>query len=109
MHGIPGRCRSSADIMGREPERDETVVSGSARPLTVTDEEREISRIHASLILDGWNVTVVDRGSANGTFISNADHKTWMQLTPHLPVVITGGTRLRIGQRTLLFDSPRSR
>jgi len=94
-------------VLGREPERDETVVSGCASPLLVTDEDLEISRIHASVVLDGWDVTIVDLDSANGTFMSNPDG-SWTRLIPHVPVVISPGMRVRLGQRTMLFDSPGS-
>ncbi|MGI8776793.1 MAG: FHA domain-containing protein [Acidimicrobiales bacterium] len=101
-------CALDGDyVLGREPERDETVVSGTGRPLLVTDEDLEISRIHAGVVLDGWDVTIVDLDSANGTFMSNPDG-SWTRLIPHVPVVMSPGMRVRLGQRTMLFDSPGS-
>jgi len=93
-------------VLGREPERDEAVVAGRARPLMVTADDLEISRIHAGLVLDGWDATIVDLDSANGTFISTPADTTWTRLIPHIPVVLSGGTSVRMGQRTILFDSP---
>jgi len=95
-------------VLGREPDRDEAVVSGRARPLLVTDDDLEISRIHAGVVLDGWDVTIVDLDSANGTFMSNPDG-SWTRLIPQVPVVMSGGMRVRLGQRTVLFDTPGSR
>jgi hypothetical protein len=95
-------------VLGREPERDEAVVAGRARPLLVSDDDLEISRIHAGVVLDGWDATIVDLGSANGTFISTPAETSWTRLIPHVPVVLSGGTRVRLGQRTILFDSPTS-
>jgi len=95
-------------VLGREPERDEGVVAGRARPLLVTDDDLEISRIHAGVVLDGWDATIVDLDSANGTFISTPAETSWIRLIPHVPVVLSGGTRVRLGQRTILFDSPSS-
>jgi hypothetical protein len=92
-------------VLGREPEHDPAVVSGSARPLAMEDPDRTVSRVHAALIIDGWNVKAVDRGSANGTFIAGPGEDDWVPLIPNRPAAIKPGTRVRLGQRVFLFDS----
>ncbi len=92
-------------ILGREPESDPDVVSGKARPLAVTDPDRTVSRVHAALVLHDWNVRIVDRGSANGTYIALSASDDWSLLPANQPTTIKPGTRIRLGQRVALFDS----
>jgi hypothetical protein len=92
-------------VLGREPENDPAVLSGSARALAMADPDRTVSRVHAGLILDGWNVKAIDRGSANGTFLATPGDDSWVALIPNKPTAIKPGTRIRLGQRVLLFDS----
>jgi hypothetical protein len=92
-------------VLGREPENDPSVMAGTARPLIMADPDRTVSRVHAGLVLDGWNVKAVDRGSANGTFIAAAGDDNWVALLPNKPTAIKPGTRVRVGQRVFLFDS----
>jgi hypothetical protein len=92
-------------VLGREPESDPEVVAGHARPLTVTDPERTVSRVHAALVLQDWNVRIVDRGSANGTYLAAPGRDDWLPVLPNQPTTIRPGTRLRLGQRVLLYDS----
>ena len=56
-------------VIGREPSLDSSVADGSARPLRLTDSEGLVSRIHAKVELDGWQVYISDLESANGTYI----------------------------------------
>jgi hypothetical protein len=92
-------------VMGREPENDPAVLAGTARALAMEDPERTVSRVHAGLVIDGWTVKAVDRGSANGTFIAGPGEDDWVPLIPNRPTAIKPGTRVRLGQRVLLFDS----
>jgi hypothetical protein len=91
-------------VIGREPQTDELVVRGEARPLVINDEGGTISRCHAWLRVDGWDVQVVDRGSANGTYVARPGELAWEPVTADAPVSIEPGTRLRLGQRTMVFD-----
>jgi len=70
----------------------------------VNDAERSLSRVHAEIRLDGWDVMLVDRGSANGTFIANPDG-SWQRLAADRPERIEPGQRLAFGRRTALFES----
>ena len=59
-------------VIGRDPEQADDVSHGRARALLPPDVKKAISRVHARIRLDGWNVTVADAGSANGTFVRPA-------------------------------------
>ena len=92
-------------VVGREPARDEAVTSNRLRPLVLDDEERTVSRVHAHVVLESWDVKVIDRGSANGTYVVRPGETTWRPLTPNQATTIKPGTRVRIGDREFRFDS----
>jgi hypothetical protein len=92
-------------LVGREPGNDEAVRSGRLRPLVIDDANRTLSRVHAEIRLEGWEVQVVDRGSANGTFVAPPKEKNWVQLPSGQPSTISPGTRVRLGDHVFLFDS----
>jgi hypothetical protein len=95
-------------VVGREPTLDGDVLAGRARPLVVTDATEIVSRSHLGVRLSGWDVTVCDRGSANGSTIRSPDTADSVALTPYEPVVIQPGTTVALGrQRTFVFESHR--
>jgi len=79
VHGRPSACCCSTTaarfrldvdyVIGREPQHDPDVLAGAVRPLRIADTEGVVSRRHARVALIGWDVHVVDLGSANGTFV----------------------------------------
>ncbi len=95
-------------VVGRDPGQDEGVTAGRARPLVVDDPGLTVSRVHAALMLAGWEVKLVDRRSANGTYVAAPNTNEWgAAIEPLSPVTIRPGTRVRLGdQRAFLFDSP---
>ncbi len=96
----------SGYVIGRQPTDDDAVASGTARPLALDDPERSISRVHAEIILDEWEVRIRDRGSTNGTYIWDGELQHWNVLTADVPVAVLPGHRLAVGQRTFVFESP---
>lgn len=92
-------------VAGREPELDAAVAAGAARALTLVDQERSVSRMHADIKLDGWEVVVSDRGSANGTFVLLPGAEQWSRLPPGQPFRLPPGARVGLGRRSLLFES----
>lgn len=92
-------------VLGREPGEDDEVRSGRAMPLTITDEEATVSRVHADIELKDWDVVIRDRGSANGTYVAPAGTAVWTPLTPHVQVPLAPGSRVQIGRRVFVFDS----
>ena len=92
-------------VVGREPGLDPAVLAGYAVPLELDDPELEMSRIHARIVLDGWQVRVEDARSANGTFLATSSDGPLARLEPGVPTTIRPGSRITVGKRTLLFES----
>ena len=92
-------------VVGREPEIADAVRSGTARPIILDDPQLALSRVHAHVILDGWEVRVADARSGNGTFVA-APGSDWLRLDPERPVTITPGTRIAVGPRLLTLEAP---
>jgi hypothetical protein len=90
-------------VIGREPGIDPKVQSGNGRPLALDDPERAISRVHAEIILADWDATVVDRGSANGTYLLPPGGNQWLPVGTS-PQVMVDGTRVAVGRRVFTFE-----
>ena len=95
-------------VIGRDPFRDQRVTGGAARPMRVSDAQGLISRAHAHIRLDGWQVQVVDLGSANGTGILGPGDSGWRSIPRLTPVTIRPGTQVGFGQRKLRYESHRN-
>jgi hypothetical protein len=95
-------------VVGREPERDQEVVAGRARPLRISDRDGVVSRVHARVDIDGWDIRIVDLGSANGTQLAEQGHTAWTRIPPQTPVPIRPGTRVLFGHRGLRYESHRN-
>lgn len=93
-------------VIGREPDDDERVRGGKARPLSIDDPERSISRIHAEITLVDWNVTLRDRGSTNGTYVWDASQQQWEPVSEGSDVVLQPASRVAVGQRTFVYETP---
>lgn len=94
-------------VVGREPENADDVQAGRALPLPLADPDHTLSRVHAKVLLEGWDVKVVDGRSANGTFLAKQGETAWTRLTPGEPTTIQPGTRISLGGRSIVFDSHR--
>lgn len=94
-------------VLGREPEHSDRVAEQGALPLPLQDPDRTLSRVHAAVVLHDWDVRVVDLGSANGTYVRPEGRSEWERLEPHEPRTVRSGTTIRVGSRTLDFDSHR--
>lgn len=95
-------------VLGREPEQAGAVRRG-ARPIRLPDRSGGMSRVHAEIRLVDWDVTVVDRGSANGTHIMQPGRADWVRASPGHQIVLQPGAQVLIGGRTFTFDSPHGR
>ena len=91
-------------VIGRQPDRDDAVRAGKARPLAVEDGESAVSRVHAVITLNGWDAVITDRGSANGTYIAPPEATVWTPLEPNQPAPLVSGTRVQVGKRTFVFN-----
>jgi hypothetical protein len=95
-------------VIGREPHQDPEVVDGRIRPLRVVDSEGVVSRRHARVALNGWDVQIIDLGSANGTFVQLPGDPQRHQLAANEPVSIRPGTQVTMGRRWFRFESHRN-
>jgi|SRR5581483_1348606 hypothetical protein len=54
--------------------------------------EKGVSRMHAALLRDGDSLTLVDKGSSNGTYLNG------QQVLPGRPRVLRDGDEIRLGR-----------
>jgi hypothetical protein len=94
-------------VLGREPENSEDVVAGRALPLQLEDPDAMVSRVHAKILLQGWDVRIQDARSSNGTFVTKPGESGGTRLAADEPMTILPGTRVTMGSRSLVFDSYR--
>jgi len=98
----------SADcVIGREPTLDPSVVAGDAHPLAIVD--AAVSRVHARVRLDGWQVLLIDLGSVNGTRIRPPGKRSEQPLEPNVPVPLQSGTRVLVGTQGFQYEAHRGR
>ncbi|MBF6083599.1 FHA domain-containing protein [Nocardia cyriacigeorgica] len=90
-------------VIGRDPEHSDQARRGLI-PLKIEDNSGGMSRAHAEIVLVNWDVTLVDRGSTNGTRTRVAGYRDWVRLMPNQPMVLLPGTEIMIGNRVLRFD-----
>jgi len=95
-------------VIGRSPLREPDVAAGHARALRIEDADGVLSRIHARIRLDGWQVQVVDLGSANGTRVWEPHDTAWRRIPPQTPTSIRPGTQVGFGRRQLRYESHRN-
>jgi hypothetical protein len=93
-------------LMGRMPEADPRVASGALRSLALEDASGAVSRVHAQIVVNGWEALLVDVGSRNGTFVSPPGEQGWTQLPAGETHRLVPGTRVRIGGRSFQFEAP---
>lgn len=95
-------------VIGREPQQDPEVVAGTVRPLRVSDSDGVVSRRHARVALVGWDVHVIDLGSANGTYVQLPGDPQRHQLVANQHVAVQPGTQVTIGRRWFRYESHRN-
>ncbi len=95
-------------VIGRQPAHDPRVAAGMALGLAIDDRALMLSRVHAEVCLDGWDVMLIDRGSVNGTFIREPG-RSWHRLTAEVPELLVHGAEIRFGAVEATFAAlPRS-
>ncbi|PXX66527.1 hypothetical protein DFR70_103276 [Nocardia tenerifensis] len=90
-------------VIGRDPEHSEAAQRGLV-PLRVEDSSGGMSRAHAEIHLLNWDVTVVDRGSTNGTRTRLPGYRDWIRLAPNQSMVLVPGAEVMLGNRVLRFE-----
>jgi hypothetical protein len=104
-------CQLDADyVIGREPTLDSSVADGHARPLRLMGASGVVSRIHARVDLDGWQVFLTDLNSANGTQVLMPGERNPTSLQPGVRTPLAAGAQIRLGgEYGLQYDSHRHR
>lgn len=92
-------------VIGRHPSSHPRVTSGEIEPLEVIDGAERLSRAHASVTLDAWEVLVTDLGSTNGTVHQVALTGTASRLVPQVPARLADGDTVWMGARSFVFQS----
>lgn len=95
----------SGYLIGRDPSSDDRVQAGDLRPLVLEDEQGTVSRIHAEIGFDGWDMYLLDRHSVNGTYVAAPGVGVWSPLAPGRREPLPPGSRVQIGTRTLVYES----
>ena len=93
-------------LVGRMPESDQRVRSGVLRAIIIEDRSGSVSRVHAEVRVSGWDVLLVDSGSRNGTYVAGPGEPGWTPLPPQQSRRLVPGTKVRLGARTFVFESP---
>lgn len=88
-------------LIGRNPQPDP---DGDYTPLATQDATQSVSREHARLDLDEWDVVYMDLGSTNGSFLWDAGASRWNPLAPNTPVVLSSGSTVSVGRMTFVFE-----
>jgi FHA domain len=96
----------SGFLLGREPDGDARVRAGVLRPIVLDDRSGAMSRVHAEIRLENWDVVLTDSGSSNGTYVAEPGAQSWTGLLPSQAFRLVPGTRVRLGQRTFTFQTP---
>jgi hypothetical protein len=92
-------------VIGREPSQHAAVLSGEAAPVIPMGMGPSLSRVHAQILLEGWDVHLVDEGSTNGTFVWEEPRRQWIRLAPRQPHVLRPGDQLALGDLTATFET----
>ena len=54
--------------------------------------------------LVGWDIQIIDLGSANGTYVQYPEDPQLHKLEPHHAVVVKAGTQVTMGRRSFRID-----
>lgn len=92
-------------VIGREPEVDSELSDSDVALVRLTDPM--VSGVHAKIRLDGWEVSLVDAGSANGTFMREPGSDWCVQVPTNGRVVLRPGAIVTVGRRQFRYDSYR--
>lgn len=91
-------------LLGRNPGADLTF-EGEPPRLVALANDRHLSRTHCAVEVSGWTVSVVDRGSENGTTV-HVPGRAPELLRPGLPTVVLPGTEIILAEAiTVRFEA----
>jgi len=90
-------------VLGSTPQASPAVQTGVAVPLTVTGPG--VAGVHAEIRVEQGQVAVRDLGSAT-TYVLAGGAQRWAPLTPGQLTPLVPGTRIALGQRTIVYEQP---
>jgi hypothetical protein len=91
-------------VVGRTPHESSGVRAG-LRPIRIEGLTAGMSRVHIEIRCVNGQMFVVDVGSRNGALLRDPAARGWTRLTAWQPAVLRPGASVRIGCRTLRFES----
>jgi hypothetical protein len=94
-------------VLGRAPSVGAATPLESVHLVRVPSPNNDISRNHARVSLEGWQVLVTDLGSTNGTTLRVPGADEPVQLRPHDAVPIVPGTVLALADEVEIRFDPR--
>jgi hypothetical protein len=104
LQGLPDLVVSGSVILGRAP----TAVGDAAglQLVRLDNPQKDISRSHAEIRVQGWEISVVDLGTENGTVVLYPTGERF-QLQPHVPVTILPSSTVTLSDRlSFWFEVP---
>jgi len=93
-------------VLGSAPDSDQAVTGGRATALRLLDPM--VAAVHARVVLDEWDVQVVDAGSDYGTFLCGPGQSQWTRLGRRASAQLRPGTVLAVGRRQICYHSYRN-
>jgi hypothetical protein len=85
-------------LIGRKPTLDPHRSGSHEEPrlITIHDPEKVLSRVHAEIRLEDWQVLVIDRESVNSTFVQ-IPGQPLMRLRPGETCILSAGAEVNLG------------
>lgn len=91
-------------VIGRDPTAHDAVIAGTASSVVIPDDSLGISRHHAMIVLDGWDVTVMDLASSNGTYVQKSGQTNWEQVRGNTPLRLEMGDTVKVPGREMRLE-----
>jgi hypothetical protein len=82
-------------LVGRSPRAERTDASGIPQLVMVDSPNSDVSRTHARVFVEGWQVLLEDMGSTNGTLITTAGVSR--RIRAGEPAIVTDGAVIDLG------------
>lgn len=93
-------------LIGRNPPPGELVAGEEAQVVAIPDPAKELSRLHAEVRIERWQVVVADRGSTNGTAVT-LPGRAEVRLSAGEHLAIVPGTTVRLTETvSFRYDGP---
>lgn len=92
-------------VIGREPETASEASADDVTLVRLTD--TLVSGVHARVRPEGWNVALIDEGSAVGTFVREPGTDFCVQVPTGGRVMLRPGAIVTVGRRQFRYDSYR--